>query len=125
MSARAKILIVDDDELYLDILQTKLAERYDVVATNAPANVLHLARETEPDLIICDFDMPEMDGPDVSEALRADEELRLIPFLFHTSIATTADLERMRKQIGGRRAVSKDAPLEQLVARIEELLKAS
>ena len=124
MSARAKILIVDDDELFLDILQTKLAERYDVVATNAPGNVLRLARETEPDLIICDFDMPEMDGPDVSEALRADEELRLIPFLFHTSIASTSDLERMRKQIGGRRAVSKDAPLEQLVARIEELLKA-
>ena len=124
MSARAKILIVDDDELQLDILQTKLADRYDIVTTNVPGNVLRLARETEPDLIICDFDMPEMDGTEVSEALRADEELRLIPFLFLTSLATTADLERMRKQIGGRRAISKDAPLERLVARIEELLKA-
>ena len=124
MSTRAKILIVDDDELQLDILQTKLADRYDIVTTNVPGNVLRLARETEPDLIICDFDMPEMDGTEVSEALRADEELRLIPFLFLTSLATTADLERMRKQIGGRRAISKDAPLERLVARIEELLKA-
>lgn len=123
MAARAKILIVDDDELALDILTAKLAERYDIVSTQAPGNVLKLARETGPDLIICDFDMPEMDGGEVSAALFADEELRLIPLLFLTAIATTGDLNRMRKQIAGRRAVSKDAPFAQLVERIEELLK--
>ena len=123
MAGRAKILVVDDDELALDILTTKLAERYDIVATQIPGNVLKLARETEPDLIICDFDMPEMDGGEVSAALFADEELRLIPLLFLTAIATTGDLNRMKKQIAGRRAVSKDAPFVQLVERIEELLK--
>ena len=123
MTWRARILIVDDDELTLDILQTKLADRYDIISTNSSGNVLKLARETEPDLIICDFDMPEMDGADVSEALRADDELRLIPLLFRTSLATTRDMDRMQKQIAGRRAISKDAPLERLVARIEEMLK--
>ena len=123
MARRAKLLIVDDSELSLEILHAKLGERYDIVSTNEPANALKLARETEPDLIICDFDMPDMDGAEVSEALLADDELRLTPFLFLTSIATSSDLTRMRKQIGGRRAVSKDAPLDQLVARIEELLK--
>ena len=59
--------------------------------------------------------MPEMDGSDVSAALRADEELRLIPLLFLTSIATSGDLNRMRKQLAGRRAVSKDAHLVQLI----------
>ena len=119
---RAKILIVDDDELSLEILTTKLAGRYDIVSTQVPGNVLKLARETEPDLIICDFDMPEMDGGEVSAALFADEELRLIPLLFLTAIATTGDLNRMRKQIAGRRAVSKGAPFAQLIERIEELL---
>ena len=123
MAWRAKILIVDDDELALEILQAKLAERYDIVSTNTPGNVLKLARETEPDLIICDFDMPEMDGAEVSAALLADDELRLTPLLFLTSIATSSELTRLRKQIAGRRAVSKDAPLDQLIARIEELLK--
>ena len=122
MAGRAKILIVDDDELALDILTAKLTERYEVVSTQVPGNVLKLARETEPDLIICDFDMPEMDGGEVSAALFADEELRLIPLLFLTAIATTGDLNRMKKQIAGRRAVSKDAPFAQLVERIEELL---
>ncbi len=123
MTRRAKILIVDDDELALEITTTRLSERYDIVSTQIPGNVLRLARETEPDLIICDFDMPEMDGGDVSAALLADEELKYIPLLFLTGLATSGDLNRMRKQLGGRRAVSKDAPLAQLIARIEELIK--
>jgi len=123
MTRRAKILIVDDDELALEITTTRLSERYDIVSTQIPGNVVRLARETEPDLIICDFDMPEMDGGEVSAALLADEELKYIPLLFLTGIATSGDLNRMRKQLAGRRAVSKDAPLAQLVARIEELLK--
>lgn len=123
MTWRAKILMVDDDELTLDILQAKLAARYDIVSTTTPGNVLRLARETEPDLIICDFDMPEMDGAELSAALLADDELRLIPLLFLTSLATTAEMQHMRKQIAGRRAISKDAPLERLIAHIEELLK--
>lgn len=123
MTWRAKILIVDDDELSLEVLQTKLTERYDIVATNAPENALKLARETKPDLILCDFDMPEMDGAEVSEALSADEELRHTPLLFLTALATSGDINRMRKQIAGRRAISKDVPLDQLIARIEEMLK--
>ncbi|HWM43606.1 MAG TPA: response regulator [Burkholderiales bacterium] len=123
MAERAKILIVDDSELSVEILHTKLSEYYDIVSTNAPDNALKLAREVEPDLILCDLDMPEMDGAEVSEALRADEELRDIPLLFLTALASSGDLLRMRKQLGGRPAVSKDAPLTQLVARIEALLK--
>jgi CheY-like chemotaxis protein len=123
MTWRAKILIVDDDELSLEVLQMKLAERYDIITTSTPQNVVRLAREQEPDLIICDFDMPDMDGAEVSEALLADPELRLIPLMFFTSIATSGDLSRMRKQLAGRRAVSKDAPLAQLIERIEELIK--
>jgi CheY-like chemotaxis protein len=123
MTQRAKILIVDDDELALEITTTKLSERYDIVSTQTPSNVVRLARETQPDLIVCDFDMPEMDGGEVSAALLADEELKYIPLLFLTGLATSGDLNRMHKQLAGRRAVSKDAPLAQLIARIEELLK--
>ena len=48
MTRRAKILIVDDDELALEITTTKLSDRYDIVSTQDPGNVLRLARETEP-----------------------------------------------------------------------------
>ena len=123
MTWRAKILVVDDDELALEILHAKLAERYDIISTNNPANALNLARKAEVDLILCDFDMPEMDGADVSEALRADEETRYIPLLFLTALATTGDLNRAHRQLAGRPAISKDSTIERIVARIEELLK--
>jgi CheY-like chemotaxis protein len=124
MTQRAKILIVDDSEISTELLHAKLADRYDIVSTNSPRNALKLARETAPDLILCDLDMPEMDGTEVSDALREDEDLRYIPLLFLTALATTGDLNRMRKQLSGRPAISKDSPVERIVERIEGLLKA-
>ena len=120
--ARRKILLVDDDESVLDFLQAKLGARYELVSTNAPENVLELARSQQPQLILCDVDMPEMDGGDLSGALFADAELRDIPVLFLTALASPQDLQRLAGQLGGRPAVSKSEPVDQLVARIEALL---
>ena len=119
---RKKILVVDDDEAVLDYLQAKIGARYDVVSTNAAQNVTALAREQRPDLILCDVDMPDMDGGDVSAALFGDAELRHIPLLFLTALASAQDIHRLQGQIGGRPAISKGAPLEELVTRIEALI---
>jgi CheY-like chemotaxis protein len=120
---KRKILLVDDDEAVLDYLQATLGDRYDLVSTNAPGNVLALARKERPDLILCDIDMPEMDGGDVSSALFDDDRVRDIPVLFLTSLASPRDLQVKKGQIGGRAAVSKSAPLEELVKKIESLLR--
>jgi CheY-like chemotaxis protein len=120
--AKRKILVVDDDEAVLDFLQAKLGGRYDLVSTNAPENVLKLARDNAPELIVCDVDMPEMDGGDLSSALFADDELRDIPVLFLTGLASAADLKRLSGQLGGRPAISKSEPIDKLVARIEALI---
>ena len=119
---RHKILLVDDDEAVLDFLQAKLGSRYDLVSTNAPENVLKLARAHQPQLILCDVDMPEMDGGDLSKELFADEELRDIPLLFLTALASPNDLKHLSGQLGGRPAISKSEPVDKLVARIESLL---
>ena len=123
MFDQLKILVVDDDEAVLDYLQAKLGHRYDLVTTNAPENVLGLARRHRPSLILCDVDMPAMDGGDVSAALYADDETREIPMLFLTGLASQGDLKRQQHQLGGRPAISKSAPVEELLARIESLIK--
>jgi CheY-like chemotaxis protein len=122
---KRKILIVDDDEATLDFLQSQLGDRYDIVSTNAPENVLKLASEHRPSLILCDVDMPELDGGDISRALFADSELRDIPLLFLTALASPEDLKHIAGQLGGRPAVSKSAPIDQLAQRIESLLAAT
>jgi len=111
-----KILMVDDDEAVLDYLQAKLGERYELVSTSAPQDVLELARRERPHLILCDIDMPEMDGGDISAALFADNETRDIPVLFLSALVSAAG------QVGGRHAISKTAPVQDLIARIEALL---
>ena len=124
MIEKHKLLIVDDDDAVIDYLQANLGERYDIVSTNAPENVLPLAKKTRPSLILCDVDMPGMDGGDVSKELYGDVQLRDIPVLFITNLVSPADMKNVGNQIGGRPAISKQAPPDELVKRIEALTRA-
>jgi CheY-like chemotaxis protein len=121
MSARHKLLIVDDDEAVIEYLRAKLGARYDIVSTTVPEKVIGLAREERPNLILCDVDMPDMDGGDVSKQLYADAEVRDIPVLFITALMTASDMKNTDDQIGGRPAISKQAPPEELAKRIASL----
>lgn len=123
MIEKHKLLVVDDDEAVIDWLHAKFSDRYDVVSTNAPENVIALARKEDPSLILCDIDMPGMDGGDVSKALYADDGLRSIPLLFITGLVSPADMKLKNHQIGGRPAISKQAPLEDLLKKIESLTR--
>jgi CheY-like chemotaxis protein len=120
--SRPRILVVDDDEAVLSFWQAKLAARYEVLTSSSPESVLAMARREKPQLILCDVDMPDVDGGDISSALFADEELRGIPVLFLTGLVGPAELKRLSGQLGGRAAVSKSEPVEAIVARIESLL---
>lgn len=119
---KPRIMVVDDDEAVLTFWQAKLAARYEVLTTSSPESVLAMARREKPQLILCDVDMPDVDGGDLSSALFADDELRGIPVLFLTGLVGPAELKRLAGQLGGRAAVSKSEPVEAIVARIESLL---
>ena len=123
MTERHKLLVVDDDEAMIDYLHAKLGDRYDIVSTNAPENVLGLARSERPSLILCDINMPGMDGGDVSKALHAHPEVRTIPVLFLTALISPSELKQTGQQIGGRAAISKQAPLEELAKRIQQVIE--
>jgi CheY-like chemotaxis protein len=120
--SRHKILVVDDDEAVLEYLRAKIGARYEVISTTAPRDVIDLARETEPQLIVCDLDMPQMNGSEVSAAIFADEELRHIPLVFLTAVVAPQDIQRLQGLIGGRPAIPKSAPLGELIKRIEALI---
>ncbi len=124
MIEKHKLLVVDDDDAIVEYLQAKLGKRYDIVSTNAPESVIRIARKERPSLILCDMDMPGMDGGDVSKELYGDAEVRDIPVLFITALVTPADMKNLGHQIGGRAAISKQAPPEELAQRIESLIAA-
>jgi CheY-like chemotaxis protein len=120
--SKRRILLVDDDEAVLEFLGAKLGDRYELVTTSVPEGVVGLARETRPDLILCDIEMPGTDGGDVSAQLYRDDETRHIPLLFLTGLVSGEELASQHGQLGGRQAISKSAPVGELIARIEALL---
>jgi putative two-component system response regulator len=91
---KSRVLIVDDEPGNIKILSTVLAGDYALsVATNGK-QAIEVAKVQSPDIVLLDMIMPEMDGIEVCEALKADEQTRDIPVIFVTSMSDTVNEER-------------------------------
>lgn len=80
-----RILLVDDDPSTLQLLSRMLANVGDLRFATSGEDALRLARESAPDLILLDAEMPGMSGFEVCEALKADPTLADVPVIFVTS----------------------------------------
>lgn len=93
-NTRSRILIVDDEPGNIKILSNVLAGDYALSVATSGRQALEIAKVQSPDIILLDMIMPEMDGIEVCEALRANEETKDIPVIFVTSMSDTANEER-------------------------------
>jgi two-component system, cell cycle response regulator DivK len=92
------ILIVEDNELNMKLFNDLLEARgYRVLQTTSGHEVLKIARDERPDLILMDIQLPEISGLDVTSHLKDDPELRAIPVIAITAFAMKGDEERIRK----------------------------
>ena len=83
----ARILIVDDLSVNLDVLsQTLEGISYDISVALSGEIALKNARATQPDLILLDVVMPDMDGYETCRRLKADPQTREIPVIFITGV---------------------------------------
>src|SRR3974390_20578 len=89
------LLLVDDDSENIQVVHSILKDRYKIrVAMNGP-KALELAKvEPLPDLILLDVMMPDMDGYEVCDRLKADQRTREIPVIFLTGKTEVADETR-------------------------------
>jgi PAS domain S-box-containing protein len=76
---RKKVLLADDNADMRDYVHRLLSSEYEVIEVDDGAAALLAAREHEPDLVLADVMMPELDGFGLLNALRADERLQSIP----------------------------------------------
>ncbi|WP_081927449.1 PAS domain-containing protein [Halobellus rufus] len=79
------VLHIEDDSSFADLVSTFLdreREYFEIQTETNPTDGVELAKEGGPDCIVCDFDMPEMNGLDVLQAVRAD--LPELPFILFT-----------------------------------------
>ncbi|MBI5717130.1 MAG: response regulator [Burkholderiales bacterium] len=91
----ARILVIEDNPINLE-LKTYLLQalNHEVVPARDGDEGLALARAQTPDLIICDIQMPGMDGYEVARRLRADPALRKVPLIAVTAYAMVGDHEK-------------------------------
>ena len=79
------LLLVDDDAVMIRTLREGLSTSYKVLPANSGANALKILERTRPDLILLDYEMPGMTGPEVLATLRAKGETADIPVMFLTA----------------------------------------
>src|ERR1041385_3667616 len=89
---REKILTVDDDPDILDVLTLTLSENYDVLSASNGKEGLEVVRLKNPDLIITDYNMPVMNGPEFVKILRKDILFRHIPIIMLTGKGEVKDM---------------------------------
>ena len=117
------IMIVDDNPHNLKLMEDMLRQqRYEVLSFPRGRLALAAADQEPPDLILLDINMPEMNGYEVCERLKASTRLSDIPVIFLSALNATEDKVKGFRS-GGVDYISKPFQFEEVQARVETHLK--
>jgi putative two-component system response regulator len=123
---RLKLLAIDDNPDNLlslrAVAQDALPECVVLTALDGPRG-LALARAEDPDVILLDIVMPDMDGFEVCARLKADANLRAIPVVFLTALRTDRDSRIKALEAGAEAFLTKPFDDQELVAQIHAMAR--
>jgi DNA-binding response OmpR family regulator len=119
-----KVVCIEDEPEMIDLIQLILNRKgFEVIGAQGGEDGLEKIRSMEPDLVLLDLMMPEMDGWQVYQQIKADKETANIPV-----IVVTAKAQNIDKVLGLHIAkvddyISKPFSLQELVDRVERVLQ--
>ncbi|MEL6165997.1 MAG: two-component system response regulator, partial [Cyanobacteria bacterium J06628_3] len=118
-----KVLVVDDHAASRMTAVALLGmEGYEVIEAESGSTAVNLVAQKQPDLILLDVMMPEMDGFEVCQLLKQDEQTRLIPVIFITALNDRRS--RIRGiEVGADDFLSKPFDRVELAARVKSLVR--
>jgi two-component system cell cycle response regulator DivK len=121
-STRKKVLIVEDNDLNMKLFNDLLvAHGYGTLQTRDGVEALALARQHHPDLILMDIQLPEISGLQVTQWIKEDDDLRMIPIIAVTAFAMKGDEEKIRD--GGCEAyIAKPISVASFLRTVEQFL---
>lgn len=125
MDSKKRIFVVDDEEDLTDLLQFQFKrEGFKVETENDPFVALSIARDFEPDLIVLDVMMPDLDGYQLLRMFRSDRKLCQVPVVMLTARAGVEDRIKGLES-GADDYVGKPFDTKELILRIHSILKRS
>lgn len=124
-SIKKTILIIDDEEDFCFFVKLNLENtgKFDVLTASGGAEGIKMAIKYQPDLILLDIIMPELDGGQVAEQLLENQGTKDIPVLFITAIASRQGIQSHEGRIGGRHFIAKPAMFEEIMEKIDRILE--
>ena len=118
---RISVLAVDDNADILQLLERYTAgSRYSLIGTREPGQCLRLAQELDPDIIVLDVMMPEIDGWDLLAQLRSDPATTGVPI----AICTVLPQEALALALGADAFLQKPVSQTDFLAALDRLALA-
>ena len=120
---KKKILLIDDDELQHKIADNMLSDEFEVFKAKSGNDALSYLYNGSfiPNLILLDILMPEMDGWEVFNRIKALSLLKNVPIIFITALNTTTEQNRAF-EVGAADFIAKPYSREELTERIRKIL---
>jgi diguanylate cyclase (GGDEF)-like protein len=119
--SKAKILIVDDEYINIEILDAGLSGEYQTMRCEFGPDTMKIAQIEQPDIILLDINMPEMNGYQVCHALKENDLTRHIPVVFSSALDTVED-EILGFEFGASDYITKPFNMQLVLLRVRNLL---
>jgi len=120
---RQKILIIEDDKQLCEMIKFILTrEGYNIEVSHNGKEAIHKLQSFTPHLIILDIMLPEINGWQIQELLRADSKTSRIPVIVLTSRNFIKDIDKAFS-LGAAAYITKPFSIEKLVKKVKSLLQ--
>ena len=120
---KKKILIVDDELFFREVLKDILQKDFTVIEGKDGEEAISLSLKHAPDLIIMDVEMPRKNGIEACRILKADPETRKIPLILFTARTNKKDMV-IGLKAGADDYITKPVCLPEIIARVDAHLRA-
>ena len=122
VGTKKKILIVDDEPFFREILKDALQERFDIISGKDGYEAVSLSEKEKPDLIILDIEMPGRNGIEACRILKDGSETRKIPIILFTARTQKKDMV-LGLKAGADDYITKPVYLPEIIARVDAHLR--
>jgi len=112
--AKPCVLVIDDDEAVAWAIAGRLGPDFRVVGLSDPAQAVATARAEQPGVILCDINMPGLQGDEVAFALSQDARTAGVPLIYLTALVGPEEADDLEGVFGEYPTLSKSASTEEL-----------